>query len=106
MTTSVGNNSYSRSFFEKIQNSLDPTSLIGQTPSFGISLKTEKYYLEHPILAATSCTTWRANSPEDHSAHSAWVKAKRSCCNSFVDTMDLDIQRNLAHLGLMTCTRN
>ncbi|GKA63877.1 zinc finger, CCHC-type containing protein [Tanacetum coccineum] len=74
MTTSVGNNSVFRSFFEK-------QKLTG--PNF-----------------IDCCTTWRAIILlRDLAAHAAWVKGQKEVAVLMLLTMDLDIQRNLAHLG-------
>ncbi|GJY60208.1 hypothetical protein Tco_0460865 [Tanacetum coccineum] len=61
MTTSVGNNSVFRSFFEK--QKLTGPNFIDWYRQLRLVLSTEdkEYYLEHPIPVCTSCTTWRAN---------------------------------------------
>ncbi|GJV64595.1 retrotransposon protein, putative, ty1-copia subclass [Tanacetum coccineum] len=74
MTTSVGNNSVFRSFFEK-------QKLTG--PNFIDWYR--QLRLQVPPAAAA--------------AHAAWVKGQKEVVVLMLLTMDLDIQWNLAHLG-------
>ncbi|GKA54621.1 hypothetical protein Tco_0753570 [Tanacetum coccineum] len=50
-----------------------------------------------PVLSALH--TFTAIPPEDLAAHAAWVKGQKEVVVLMLLTMDLDIQRNLAHLG-------
>ncbi|GJY38720.1 zinc finger, CCHC-type containing protein [Tanacetum coccineum] len=79
MTTSVGNNSVFRSFFEK--QKLTGPNFIDWYRQLRLVLSTEDKELlhEHPIAAAPG--------------HGKLL------CTPVVWTMDLDLQRNLAHLG-------
>nr|GEY01352.1 zinc finger, CCHC-type [Tanacetum cinerariifolium] len=74
MTTSVGNNLVLRSFFEK-------QKLTG--PNF------IDWYRQLCLQVP----------PEALAAHAAWVKGKKEVAVLMLLTMDLEIQRNLAHLG-------
>ncbi|GJZ87008.1 hypothetical protein Tco_0658618 [Tanacetum coccineum] len=74
MTTSVGNNSVFRSFFEK-------QKLTG--PNFIDWYR--QLHLQVPPAAAA--------------AHAAWVKGQKEVVVLMLLTMYLDIQQNLAHLG-------
>ncbi|GJS84321.1 retrotransposon protein, putative, ty1-copia subclass [Tanacetum coccineum] len=73
MTTSVGNNSVFRSFFEK-QKLTGPNFIDCAQPGQQVP-------------------------PEALAAHAAWVKGQKEVAVLMLLTMDLDIQRNLAHLG-------
>ncbi|GJS29174.1 zinc finger, CCHC-type containing protein [Tanacetum coccineum] len=99
MTTSVGNNSVFRSFFEK--QKLTGPNFIDWYRQLRLVLSTEdkEYYLEHPIPAAPVAQPGEQIPPEDLAAHAAWVKGQREVAVLMLLTMDLDIQRNLAHLG-------
>ncbi|GJV95129.1 hypothetical protein Tco_1546706 [Tanacetum coccineum] len=78
MTTSVGNNSVFRSFFEKQKHTAIP-------------------------ISAAQIHNLRANSyTEDLAAHAAWVKQGQrevASAHRLFDHRTIDIQRNLAHLG-------
>ncbi|GJV58921.1 zinc finger, CCHC-type containing protein [Tanacetum coccineum] len=99
MTTSVGNNSVFRSFFEK--QKLTGPNFIDWYRQLRLVLSTEdkEYYLEHPIPAAPVAQPGEQIPPEDLAAHAAWVKGQKEVAVLMLLTMDLDIQRNLAHLG-------
>ncbi|GKB78339.1 retrotransposon protein, putative, ty1-copia subclass, partial [Tanacetum coccineum] len=99
MTTSVGNNSVFRSFFEK--QKLTGPNFIDWYRQLRLVLSTEdkEYYLEHPIPAAPVAQPGQQIPPEDLAAHAAWVKGQKEVAVLMLLTMDLDIQRNLAHLG-------
>ncbi|GJT54525.1 zinc finger, CCHC-type containing protein [Tanacetum coccineum] len=99
MTTSVGNNSVFRSFFEK--QKLTGPNFIDWYRQLRLVLSTEdkEYYLEHPIPAAPVAQPGEQIPPQDLAAHAAWVKGQREVAVLMLLTMDLDIQRNLAHLG-------
>ncbi|GJR47603.1 zinc finger, CCHC-type containing protein [Tanacetum coccineum] len=99
MTTSVGNNSVFRSFFEK--QKLTGPNFIDWYRQLRLVLSTEdkEYYLEHPIPVAPAAQPGQQIPPEDLAAHAAWVKGQKEVAVLMLLTMDLDIQRNLAHLG-------
>ncbi|GJW53734.1 zinc finger, CCHC-type containing protein [Tanacetum coccineum] len=99
MTTSVGNNSVFRSFFEK--QKLTGPNFIDWYRQLRLVLSTEdkEYYLEHPIPAAPVAQPRQQVPPEALAAHDAWVKGQKEVVVLMLLTMDLDIQRNLAHLG-------
>nr|GEX63080.1 zinc finger, CCHC-type [Tanacetum cinerariifolium] len=102
MTTSVGNKSETIRYSgvsSRNKNSLDPTSLIGtDNYVWYFQLKTRNY-LEHPILVALVALTGQQVPPEALAAHAAWVKGQKKVVLLMLLTMDLEIQRNLAHLG-------
>ncbi|GJW38531.1 reverse transcriptase domain-containing protein [Tanacetum coccineum] len=64
-----------------------------------LSTEDKEYYLEHPIPAAPVAQPGQQIPPEDLAAHAAWVKGQKEVVVLMLLTMDLDIQRNLAHLG-------
>nr|GEU98227.1 hypothetical protein [Tanacetum cinerariifolium] len=96
MTTSFGNNSVFRSFFEK-QKFTGP-NFIDWYIKLRLVLSTEdkENYLEHPILAAP---LGHQVPPEALAAHAVWVKGQKEVVVLMLLTMDLEILRNLAHLG-------
>ncbi|GKE32102.1 hypothetical protein Tco_1451424, partial [Tanacetum coccineum] len=77
MTTSVGNNSVFRSFFEK--QKLTGPNFIDWYRQLRLVLSTEdkEYYLEHPIPAAPVAQPGEQIPPEDLAAHAAWVKGQK-----------------------------
>ncbi|GJU75247.1 hypothetical protein Tco_1272317, partial [Tanacetum coccineum] len=91
MTTLVGNNSVFRSFFEK--QKLTGPNFIDWYRQLRLVLSTEdkETYLEHPIPAAPVAQ------PGQQVPHVAWVKGQKEVAVLMLLTMDLDIQRNLAH---------
>ncbi|GKB44087.1 hypothetical protein Tco_0889029 [Tanacetum coccineum] len=93
------NNSVFRSFFEK--QKLTGPNFIDWYRQLRLVLSTEdkEYYLEHPIPAAPVAQPGEQIPPEDLAAHAAWVKGQKEVVVLMLLTMDLDIQRNLAHLG-------
>nr|GEX54055.1 zinc finger, CCHC-type [Tanacetum cinerariifolium] len=99
MTTSVGNNSVFRSFFEK-QKFTGP-NFIDWYRQLRLVLSTEdkENYLEHPISAAPVALPGQQVHPQALAAHAAWVKGQKEVVVLMLLTMDLEIQRNLAHLG-------
>ncbi|GJV42693.1 zinc finger, CCHC-type containing protein [Tanacetum coccineum] len=99
MTTSVGNNSVFRSFFEK--QKLTGPNFIDWYRQLRLVLSTEdkENYLEHPIPVAPVAQPGQQVPPEALAAHAAWVKGQKEVVVLMLLTMDLDIQRNLAHLG-------
>ncbi|PWA68908.1 zinc finger, CCHC-type [Artemisia annua] len=82
------------------KKSLDLTSLTG-IASFALScqLKIRKKYVEHPIPAAPVATPRHPVPPEAMAAHTAWVKGSKDIAEFMLITMDLEIRRNLTHLG-------
>nr|GFB39283.1 zinc finger, CCHC-type [Tanacetum cinerariifolium] len=56
-------------------------------------------YLEHPIPAAPVALPGQQVPPKALAAHVAWVKGQREVAVLMLFTMDLEVQRNLAHLG-------
>ncbi|GJU24465.1 retrotransposon protein, putative, ty1-copia subclass [Tanacetum coccineum] len=56
-------------------------------------------YLEHPIPVAPVAAPGHQVPPEALAAHAAWVKGSKEIVVLMLMTMDLDIQRNLEHLG-------
>nr|GEV96549.1 retrotransposon protein, putative, Ty1-copia subclass [Tanacetum cinerariifolium] len=99
MTTSVGNNSVFRSFFKK-QKLIGP-NFIDWYRQLRLVLSTEdkENYLEHHILVALVAPPGQQVPPQALAAHAAWVKGKKEVVVLMLLTMDLEIQRNLAHLG-------
>ncbi|GKD58332.1 zinc finger, CCHC-type containing protein [Tanacetum coccineum] len=99
MTTSVENNSVFRSFFEK--QKLTGPNFIDWYRQLRLVLSTEdkENYLEHPIPVAPVAQPGQQIPPEALAAHAAWVKGQKEVAVLMLLTMDLDIQRNLAHLG-------
>ena len=99
MTTSVGNNSVLRSFFEK--QKLTGPNFIDWYRQLRIILSAEdkENYLEHPIPVAPVVTPGHPIPPEALAAHTAWVKGSKDIAAFMLMTMDLEIQRNLTHLG-------
>ncbi|GJV48998.1 zinc finger, CCHC-type containing protein [Tanacetum coccineum] len=82
------------------KNSLDPTSLIGtDNYVWYFQLKTRNTTLSILFLLHQLHNLESKFSPEDLAAHAAWVKGQKEVAVLMLLTMDLDIQRNLAHLG-------
>ncbi|GJX98044.1 hypothetical protein Tco_0355063 [Tanacetum coccineum] len=103
MTTSVGNNSvfHEYIFFEKQKHTTPKNYPIDwyRQLRLVLSTKDKEYYLEHPIPVAPVAPPGQQIPPEDLAAHAAWVKGQKEVDVLMLLTMDLDIQRNLAHLG-------
>nr|GEX76667.1 zinc finger, CCHC-type [Tanacetum cinerariifolium] len=99
MTTSVRNNSVFRSFFEK--QKITGPNFIDWYRQLRLVLSTEdkENYLEHPIPDALVALPGQQVPPEALAAHAAWVKGQKKVAVLMLLTMDLEIQRNLAHLG-------
>ncbi|GJR74072.1 zinc finger, CCHC-type containing protein [Tanacetum coccineum] len=100
MTTSVGNNSVFRSFFEK--QKLTGPNFIDWYRQLRLVLLTEdkEKYLEQPIPAAPIAAA--PNQPIPPAAlatYNEWVKNQKEIAVMMLLTMDLEIQRNLAYLG-------
>ena len=64
-----------------------------------LSTEDKENYLEHPIPAAPVALPEQQVPPEALAAHAAWVKGQKEVAVLMLLTMDLEIQRNLAHLG-------
>nr|GFC43632.1 zinc finger, CCHC-type [Tanacetum cinerariifolium] len=56
-------------------------------------------YLEHHIPEAPVAPPGQQVPPRAAAAHTTWVKGQKEFVVLMLLTMDLDIQRNLAHLG-------
>ncbi|GKE97201.1 hypothetical protein Tco_1582056, partial [Tanacetum coccineum] len=99
ITTSVENNSVFRSFFEK--QKLTGPNFIKWYRKLRIVLLVEdkENYLEHPIHVAPVAAPRQQVPPQALAAHAAWVKGSKEIAAIMLMTMDLDIQRNLTHLG-------
>nr|GEV61696.1 zinc finger, CCHC-type [Tanacetum cinerariifolium] len=97
--TSVGNNSVFRSFFEK-QKLTGPNFMYWYRQlRLVLSTEDKENYLEHPIPAAPIALPGQQVPSEALAAHVAWVKGQKEVVMLMLLTMDLEIQRNLAHLG-------
>nr|GEW26152.1 hypothetical protein [Tanacetum cinerariifolium] len=98
ITTSVGNNSVFRSFFDK--QKLTRPNFIDWYRQIRLVLSTEdkENYLEHPIPEAPVAPPGQQVPPATTTAHAAWVKGQKEVAVFMLFTMYLDIQRNLAHL--------
>nr|GEV69913.1 zinc finger, CCHC-type [Tanacetum cinerariifolium] len=96
MTTLAKNNSVFRSFFEK--QKLTGPNFIDWYRQLRLVLSTEdkENYLEQPIPVALP---GQQVPSEAFAAHAAWVKGKKKVVVLMLLTMDLEIQRNLDHLG-------
>ncbi|GJT36904.1 zinc finger, CCHC-type containing protein [Tanacetum coccineum] len=96
MTTSIGNNSVFRSFFEK--QKLTRPNFIEWYRQLRIVLSVEdkENYLEHPTPVAAP---GQQVPPQALATHGTWVKGLKKIVALILMTMDLDIQRNLTHLG-------
>ncbi|GJR76854.1 zinc finger, CCHC-type containing protein [Tanacetum coccineum] len=98
MTTSVGNNSVFRSFFEK-QKLTGPNFIHWYRQlCLVLSTKDKENYLEHPIPKAHVAPPGQQVPFAAIAAHATWVKGQKEVVVLMLLTMDLDIQRNLAHL--------
>nr|GFB36885.1 hypothetical protein [Tanacetum cinerariifolium] len=64
-----------------------------------LSTKDKENYLEHAILAAPVAPPRQQVPPQGIAAHAAWIKGQKEVVVLMLLTMDLEIQRNLAHLG-------
>nr|GEV16563.1 hypothetical protein [Tanacetum cinerariifolium] len=56
-------------------------------------------FLEQPIPILPVLPEGQANPPDVVTTHQAWVKARKEIAGLMLMTMDLDIQKNLEHLG-------
>nr|GFC91611.1 zinc finger, CCHC-type [Tanacetum cinerariifolium] len=87
------------SFFEK--QKLTGPNFINWYRQLRLVLSTEdnENYLEHHIPAAPVAPPGQQVPPLAIAAYAAWVKGKKEVAVLMLLTMDLEIQRNLAHLG-------
>ncbi|GJZ79312.1 hypothetical protein Tco_0644149 [Tanacetum coccineum] len=98
MTTSVGNNSVFRSFFEK-QKLTGPNFIDWYKKlRLVLSIEDKENYLEHPIPEALVAPPGQQVPLAAAAAHAAWVKGQNEVVVLMLLTMNLEIQRNLAHL--------
>nr|GEX05764.1 zinc finger, CCHC-type [Tanacetum cinerariifolium] len=99
MTTSVENNLVFRSFFEK--QKLTGSNFIDWYKQLRLVLLTEdkENYIEHPIPEAPAAPPGQQVPPAAATTHASWVKGQKEVDVLMLLTMDLDIQRNQAHLG-------
>ncbi|GJX77586.1 retrotransposon protein, putative, ty1-copia subclass [Tanacetum coccineum] len=99
MTTSVENNSVFRSFFEK--QKLTGPNFIDWYRQLRLVLSTEdkEKYLEQPIPAApVAAAPDQPIPPQALATYNEWVKNQKEIAVMMLLTIDLEIQRNLAHL--------
>nr|GEY40448.1 zinc finger, CCHC-type [Tanacetum cinerariifolium] len=98
-TTSIGNNSVFRSFFEK-QKLTGPNFIdLYRKLRLLLSVEDEENYLQHHIHVAPVAPPGQQVPPEALIVHDTWVKGKKEVAVIMLLTMDQEIQRNLAHLG-------
>nr|GEU47106.1 zinc finger, CCHC-type [Tanacetum cinerariifolium] len=64
-----------------------------------LSTEDKENYLEHPIPATPVAPPGQQVPPQAIAAHASWVKGQKEVVVLMLLTMDLEIQRNLAHLG-------
>ncbi|GKF36679.1 hypothetical protein Tco_0113437, partial [Tanacetum coccineum] len=100
MTTSVGNNSVFRSFFEK--QKLTGPNFHDWYRQLRLVLSTEdkEQYLEQLIPAApVAAAPNHPILPAALATYNEWVKNQKEIAVMMLLTVDLEIQWNLAHLG-------
>ncbi|GJX14127.1 zinc finger, CCHC-type containing protein, partial [Tanacetum coccineum] len=88
-----------KAIFGSVCEAASTTLPIEGTLRLVLSTEDKEYYLEHHILGAPVAQHGQQIPPEDLAAHAAWVKGQKEVVVLMLLTMDLDIQRNLAHLG-------
>nr|GEU61468.1 retrotransposon protein, putative, Ty1-copia subclass [Tanacetum cinerariifolium] len=99
MTTSVGINSVFRSFFDK-QKLTRPNFIDWYRQlRLVLSIEDKENYPEHLIPTAPVAPPRQQVPLEALAAHATWVKGQKEVDVLMLLTMDLEIQRNLAHLG-------
>nr|GEU62651.1 hypothetical protein [Tanacetum cinerariifolium] len=100
MTTSVGNNSIFRSFFEK--QKLTGPNFIDWYRQLRLVLSTEdkENYLEHPIPVAPVAPPGQQVPPQALAAHAAWVKGQNEVVVLINTTKERSYLRELALQGL------
>ncbi|GKA21557.1 hypothetical protein Tco_0701546 [Tanacetum coccineum] len=99
MTTTVVNNSFFRTFFEK--QKLTGNNFIEWYRNLRIVLSVEDKlpFLEQPIPAMPVPPARQVLPLDVLNTHTAWVKASKEIAGLMLLTMDPDIQKNLEHLG-------
>ncbi|GJX18182.1 hypothetical protein Tco_0219014 [Tanacetum coccineum] len=99
MTTSVGNNSVFRSFFEK-QKLTGPNFIDWYRQlRLVLSTKDKEKYMEQPILASpVTAAPDQLISPQALATYNEWVKNQKEIVVMMLLTMYLEIQRNPANL--------
>ncbi|GKA26828.1 hypothetical protein Tco_0712937 [Tanacetum coccineum] len=99
MTSIVVNNSVFRAFFEK-QKLIGPNFIDWyRNLQIVLSVEDKLTYLEHPIHVVPVLAPGQAVDPDVLAAHTTWVKASKEIVGLMLMTMDLEIQKNLEHLG-------
>nr|GEW50682.1 hypothetical protein [Tanacetum cinerariifolium] len=73
--------------------------IVNYRSHYSVIIKDKENYLEHLILAAPVASPGQQVPPQALAAHTAWVKGQKEVAILMLFTMDLEIQRNLAHLG-------
>nr|GFC04641.1 zinc finger, CCHC-type [Tanacetum cinerariifolium] len=66
-----------------------------------LSTEDKENYLERHVPAAPVAPPGQQVPPQAITAHAAWVKGQNEVAVLMLLTMDLEIQRNLAHLGAL-----
>ncbi|GKB79213.1 zinc finger, CCHC-type containing protein [Tanacetum coccineum] len=99
MTTTVVNNSLFQDVFEK--QKLTRINFMEWYRNLQIMLYVEDKvpFLEQPIPAMTVSPAGQVLHPDVLNTHTTWVKASKDNAGLMLMTMDLDIQKNLEHLG-------
>nr|GEX45996.1 RNA-directed DNA polymerase, eukaryota [Tanacetum cinerariifolium] len=99
MTTTVVNNSLSRSLFEK--QKLTENNFMEWYSNLRIVLSTEDKlpFLEQLIPVLPVPPEGQANPPDVVTTHQAWVKAQKEIAGLMLMTMEPDIQKNIKHLS-------
>nr|GEU94546.1 zinc finger, CCHC-type [Tanacetum cinerariifolium] len=99
MTTTVVNNSLFRTCFEK--QKLTGINFVEWYCNLRIMLSVEDKlpFLEKPIPAMPVPRVEQVLPPDVLNTHTTWVKASKEIVGLMLMTMDLDIQKNLEHLG-------
>ncbi|GKA40582.1 retrotransposon protein, putative, ty1-copia subclass [Tanacetum coccineum] len=99
MTTTIVNNSLFMSLFKK--QKLIGNNFMEWYRNLQIMLSTEDKlpFLEQPIPTLPVSPKGQVNSLDVVTTHQAWVKAQNEIARLMVMTMDIDIQKNLEHLG-------
>ncbi|GJZ20299.1 hypothetical protein Tco_0556889 [Tanacetum coccineum] len=64
-----------------------------------LSVEDKLPFLEQPIPAIPVPAAGQVIPLDVHNTHTAWVKASKEIAGLMLMTMDLDIQKNLEHLG-------
>ncbi|GJW99448.1 retrotransposon protein, putative, ty1-copia subclass [Tanacetum coccineum] len=99
MTTTIVNNWLFRSLFEKQKLTGNNFMKWYRNLRIVLSTKDKLPFLEQPIPTLLVPPEGQANSLDVVTTHQAWVKAQNEIARLMLMTMDLDIQKNLEHLG-------